>query len=122
MYNNQCVLCIVHTYFNITENYVQWIKVFFSKNLIGVYNMIRVKLKEVMKMKNINKSQLSRQTNISRNTLYLIENHKTDSISFDVLNKLCSALNCTVGDLLEYIPDNNINNQNKISHSYKKDN
>lgn len=28
-----------------------------------------------------------------------------DLVSFDVINKLCAMLNCDVGDILVYVPD-----------------
>lgn len=52
--------------------------------------------------KKINQSKLSEMTGISRNTLYLIENHKTDSIAFETLDKLCIALECTPNAILDF--------------------
>lgn len=67
--------------------------------------MIVLHLDELIKKRNISKSQLAKQTGISRNTIYLITNDKTKSIEFDTLDKLCRALECSVGDIIEYIPD-----------------
>lgn len=45
-------------------------------------------------------------TDLHRNGITRLYNENTDGIKFDTLERLCSALNCTVGDLIEYIPDN----------------
>ncbi len=50
-------------------------------------------------------SKLSEDTGISRSTLTNLYYQRTTSISFDVLNHLCKHLNCSVNDLITYIPD-----------------
>jgi putative transcriptional regulator len=42
---------------------------------------------------------------LHRNGITKLYNEKTDGIKFDTLDAICKALNCTVGDLIEYIPD-----------------
>ena len=50
-------------------------------------------------------ADLSRKTGISRFALYEIYHERTKSIEFETLAKLCQALQCSVGQLLEYVPD-----------------
>ncbi len=50
-------------------------------------------------------AELARQTGISGYGLYNIYHERTKSIEFETLAKLCKALDCSVGDLLEYVPD-----------------
>lgn len=57
--------------------------------------------------------QLSKKTGIRPNTLsqwvnngkLRAEDRHVKAISVGVLNLMCEALDCTPGDLLEYIPD-----------------
>lgn len=47
-------------------------------------------------------SQVAKGTGISRVTLTQLYYGRTTQISFEVLDKLCSYLQCDVGDLLEF--------------------
>ena len=42
---------------------------------------------------------------LSKNTLARLAETKTDSVEFTTLDKLCAYFDCTIGDLLEYVPD-----------------
>lgn len=46
-------------------------------------------------------SQLSKETGISRTTLTALCNDKAKGVTFEVLDKLCIALDCSVGDILQ---------------------
>lgn len=50
-------------------------------------------------------SELSEKTGISRTTLTNLYYRRCKAISFDVLDKLCTFLNCTVDDIIEYRND-----------------
>jgi putative transcriptional regulator len=81
--------------------------------------MIRFKLNEVLNEKDKSMYWLSKETGIRPNTIgqwvnneqlrfELDEQGKTKdvkSISVDVLNKICKALDCKVEDLIEYVDD-----------------
>lgn len=68
--------------------------------------MIRPLLSEMMgKHKVKNFSQLEKETGVSRRTLAKIYNGEGGGIDYDTLNALCSYFGCTVGDLLEFVPD-----------------
>jgi putative transcriptional regulator len=67
--------------------------------------MIRIHLGRLLGERKLKMSQLSQQTGISKNALSDLYYEKTKGIQFDTLEKICAALNCTVADLLEYVPD-----------------
>ena len=50
-------------------------------------------------------SKVSEDTGISRTTLTNLYYRRSSQISFTVLDRLCGYLGCTIGDLLEYKPD-----------------
>ncbi len=51
-------------------------------------------------------AELSRTTGISKNALSDVYYEQVKAIRFDTLEKICAALQCTVGELIEYQPDN----------------
>ena len=67
--------------------------------------MIRIHLGRLLGERKMKMSELSIKTGISKNALSDLYHEKTKGIQFDSLDKICTALNCTVADLLEYAPD-----------------
>lgn len=65
---------------------------------------MKVKINEVLAEQGKSKYWLSKQTGITAPTLTNLSNGKTTRISFDLLDKICSALNCTPNDILEPEP------------------
>lgn len=63
--------------------------------------MIKFNLKKVMKQKNLNISQLNEMTGISRNSLSLLINGKSQGIQFETIEKITRALNIEIEDLFE---------------------
>ncbi len=66
---------------------------------------IRIHLGRLLGERKMKMSELSRKTGISPNTLSDIYNEKVTMIRFDTLKKICAALQCTVGELIEYQPE-----------------
>jgi putative transcriptional regulator len=60
--------------------------------------MLSVRLGE----RRIKITELARQTSISRGTLTRLYHDEAERVDLDVLNRLCIALDCTVGELLEF--------------------
>ena len=56
-------------------------------------------IKQYMDLNNTNCNKLSEQTGISRNTLYSIINRDNMKIDFEVMVKICHALNITLDDV-----------------------
>lgn len=68
--------------------------------------MVKFKLKDVMKKRNVNIGQLSEMTGLHRNGISKMVNGKSKGIEFPTLDKLCDALECDVTDLIEYVKEN----------------
>lgn len=67
--------------------------------------MLKNNLAVLMAKKKIRIAELHRMTGISSNTLSGLYNEKTNMISFNTIDKICEALECSVGELLEYIKE-----------------
>ncbi len=50
-------------------------------------------------------SQLAEEAEIAKNTVLSLYHERAKGVTFEVLDKLCSALNCQPGDLLEHRPE-----------------
>ena len=46
---------------------------------------------------------LRAMTGVSTTTMSRLS--KDENVSTDILSKICSALNCDVGDIMEFVPD-----------------
>ena len=78
-----------------------------------------VKIDEVLEKQNKSRNWLSEETGIMYKALCKLCKGGTTSISFDVIEKICSVLNCSISDILqpEYIEINRqIVYQNKANH------
>jgi putative transcriptional regulator len=67
--------------------------------------MIVCTLKKVLKQKGWTRYKLQQKSSITYPTLHALFHRRSKGYSADVLNKLCYALKCTPGDLLEWRPD-----------------
>ena len=67
--------------------------------------MIENRFSVLLGIKRMDRGEVAKITGINRKTLYNIYHDKSKSISFDILNKLCYALDCTPNDLFRYYPD-----------------
>ncbi len=66
---------------------------------------IKIKLSEYLGRYRITQKELACRANIRPATVSAIYNEKCKRMDLDILNRMCAALNCQIGDLLEYIPD-----------------
>ena len=64
--------------------------------------MIRVNLEQMLKERGKSLYWLAQESEISYPTVHKLVNNKTSSISFDVLEKLCTLLNCSTCDIIEH--------------------
>ncbi|EOU1110481.1 TPA: helix-turn-helix domain-containing protein [Clostridium perfringens] len=62
---------------------------------------MKLKLKELLEQENKSVYWLKHETNISHATIYKMVNNETTMISFDNIEKICMALNCTPNDVFE---------------------
>lgn len=67
--------------------------------------MIRVKINEMLEKQGKTKYWLHKTANIQQTNLGKLVNGKTTSVTFENLDKICKALNCDVGDILEYVKE-----------------
>ena len=67
---------------------------------------MRISYNKLWKMlidKNMKKKDLRIAANISTTTLARLG--KDENVSTEILSKICTALNCDVGDIMEMVPD-----------------
>jgi len=67
--------------------------------------LIEIKLNEILKAKRYSIKEVSQATGVTANTISLICNKKNNGISYKVLDKLCSFLDCQPGDIIQYKRD-----------------
>lgn len=67
--------------------------------------MINIRLDYVLLDKRMKLKDLAEETGLAVNNLSILKTNKARAIRFSTLNSLCKVLNCTPGDLIEYIPD-----------------
>jgi len=67
--------------------------------------MIVVRLDYVLLDRRIKLKDLAEATGLAVNNLSILKTNKARAIRLSTLNSLCKVLNCTPGDLIQYIPD-----------------
>ncbi len=65
---------------------------------------IIVRLDVMMAMRKIKGKELAEQIGITEQNLSLLKSGKVKGIRFETLAKICAALDCQPGDLLEAVP------------------
>jgi putative transcriptional regulator len=70
--------------------------------------MINIRLDYLLLDKRMKLKDLAQATGLAVNNLSILKTNKARAIRFSTLNSLCKALDCTPGDLLEYIPDDKV--------------
>ncbi len=70
--------------------------------------MIVSTLDKVLAAKKIKLKDLAAQMGITYQTISLMKQGKTKSLRLHLLDKYCSLLNCNIGDLYKYIPDDEL--------------
>jgi len=68
--------------------------------------MIRVRLDYALLDRQMKLKDLADATGLAINNLSILKTNKARAIRFSTLNVLCEALQCTPGDLLEYVSEN----------------
>ena len=71
--------------------------------------MINVRLDYVLLDRRMKLKDLAEATGLAVNNLSILKTNKARAIRFSTLNSLCKVLDCTPGDLIEYIPDEDEN-------------
>lgn len=63
------------------------------------------KLWKLMIDKNMNKTKLREEAGISSNAMAKLG--KNESVQLEILARICEKLHCNIGDIMEFIPDEN---------------
>ena len=81
---------------------------------MGEYGTIKIHLTELIEKRGISKNKLSHRAEMERTQINHYCNNTITRLDTDVLTRLCYVLECEIGDLLEYIPPKDKNN-NELS-------
>ncbi|NLW69708.1 MAG: helix-turn-helix transcriptional regulator [Eubacteriaceae bacterium] len=65
--------------------------------------MIIVNLDVMMAKRKMSLNELSERVNITVSNLSILKNNKARAVRLSTLNAICKALNCNVGDILDYV-------------------
>lgn len=70
------------------------------------YGIINIKLDDVMNKRGISTYELSNKANVRFQTIKSLRENTATRIDFEVLAKICYALDIDVKDVMEYAPNN----------------
>ena len=65
---------------------------------------VRIKIHEFMERRGMNASDLMHACHLAYGTASRLTKGEAESISFEVIAKLCDYFECSPGDLFEYTP------------------
>lgn len=68
------------------------------------YGSIRIKLDELIKRSGMSKNKLSHRAEMQRSQINNYCNNNITRLDTDVLARICTVLECEIGDLLEFVP------------------
>ena len=71
------------------------------------YGHIKLNLQEIMKEQNISINKLAFRAEMQRTQLKQYIKNNVQRVDISVLARLCYALECSLSDLMEYIPPDN---------------
>lgn len=67
--------------------------------------MIKIHLSRILGEKRMSQAELARQTGIRPSTISDIYNEMTERLNIEYLDQICEYLDCSITDLIEYIPN-----------------
>jgi putative transcriptional regulator len=68
------------------------------------YGTVRIRLEELIQREGISKNKLSHRAEMQRSQINNYCSNKISRLDIDVLARLCTVLNCEIGELLEFVP------------------
>lgn len=71
------------------------------------YGFIQIKLKNILKDKGLSRNKLSHKTEMQKSQINAYYNNTITRLDTAVLARLCTALDCRIEDLLEFVPYSN---------------
>ena len=69
--------------------------------------MIVINLDVAMAQRKMSLNELSDKVGITLANLSILKNNKAKAIRFSTLDAICKALDCSIADIIEYVPDKN---------------
>lgn len=69
--------------------------------------MIKFKIKVMLAVREMTQRELAERTGVRPPTISALCTGSAKHIPVDVLNKVCSALNCQPGDIMEFVVEKN---------------
>lgn len=67
--------------------------------------MIVIHLDVMMAKRKMSLNELSEKVGITLANLSILKNNKAKAIRFSTLEAICQALDCSVADIMEFVPD-----------------
>ena len=67
--------------------------------------MIVLHLDVMMAKRKMSLNELSDKVGITLANLSILKNNKAKAIRFSTLEAICQALDCSIADIMEYVPD-----------------
>ncbi len=67
--------------------------------------MVIINLDVMMAKRKMSLNELSEKVGITLANLSILKNNKAKAIRFSTLDAICRALDCQVGDIIEFVPD-----------------
>jgi putative transcriptional regulator len=68
--------------------------------------VVNIRLDYLLVDRRMKLKDLAEATGLAVNNLSILKTHKARAIRFSTLDRICQALHCTPGDLIEYVPHN----------------
>ena len=68
------------------------------------FGTIQIKVAELIQERNLSKNKLSHRADMQRTQLNKYCNNQITRLDIDVLARLCTALDCKIEDLLDFVP------------------
>ncbi len=68
------------------------------------FGTVKINLRKLIEQKGISKNKLSQRAEMQRTQLNHYCNSSITRLDIDVLARLCTVLDCEIGDLLEFVP------------------
>ena len=69
------------------------------------YGKIKIHLNELIKKTGISKNMLGHRAEMQRAQINAYCNNSITRLDVDVLARICTVLDCEIGELLEFIPE-----------------
>lgn len=68
------------------------------------YGTIKIKLDSLIEREGISKNKLSHKAEMQRSQINNYCNNEITRLDIDVLARICTVFDCTISDLLEFVP------------------